>query len=33
MNDANHKEAFKAYQKASEVNPNYASAYFGMASC
>lgn len=33
MKQSNFEKAFEAYQKAAETDPNYANAYFGMASC
>lgn len=33
MKQFKHREAYEAYKKAAEVNPKYANAYFGMASC
>lgn len=33
MKQANQKDAYEMYKKANEADPNYANAYFGMASC
>ena len=33
MKQSKPKEAFEAYKKCAETDPNYANAYFGMASC